>query len=349
MECARSRPRLLASERPRSQQRPRADSPSGSSGVNNMSNELTLMDDSEKMVYTLLVSESIMERIRRDTVVSDMLFKCLVELHPIQEADHETLSPIASVEVLSHIGLLGELSKQAQGASVTKGIGAKFDDSAVTAYSKELGDRDLQRLSAAAPKHFSPSEKLLQCPPSHQKYPEKNSSALLHPRYPLQIDLFGAMRLFCCSWICNRILTDCSPVAPSNRIRHEGKWQKLCHKKDIYASLTNATGSLGEWKGVAPVASLLNVDEQPNDPSQSEDTGRANEIEAETTCTPNMTPQRKRKRPNDIEPAWVADFRADLKSMHEEKMQIDKDWLDLEARRVNSFKCLVKLLENKSD
>lgn len=100
---------------------------------------------------------------------------------------------------------------------------------------------------------------------------------------------------------------------------------------------------------VAPVSSLLNVDEQPNDPSQSEDTGRANEVEAETTCTPNMTPQRKRKRPNDIEPAWVADYRADLKSMHDEKMQIDRDRLDLEARRVNSLERLVKLLENKSD
>lgn len=64
------------------------------------------------------------------------------------------------MEALSHIGLLGELSKQAQGARVTVGMGAKFDDSAVRAYSKELGDGDLQRLSAAAPKHFSPSEKV---------------------------------------------------------------------------------------------------------------------------------------------------------------------------------------------
>ncbi|KAL5017914.1 hypothetical protein ScPMuIL_003636 [Solemya velum] len=143
---------------------------------------------------------------------------------------------------------------------VTVGMGAKFDYTAVTAYSKELGDRDLQRLSAAAPKHFSPSEKVrfmeliasslpsesmdtaTAVPPSHQKYPEKNSSALLHPKSPLQIDLFGAMRLFCCSWICDRNLTDCSPVAPSNKITHGGK----CHKKDIYAPLTNATGSLGE-------------------------------------------------------------------------------------------------------
>lgn len=47
------------------------------------------------------------------------------------------------MEALSHIGLLGELSKQAQGARVTVGMGAKFDDSAVRAYSKELGDGDL--------------------------------------------------------------------------------------------------------------------------------------------------------------------------------------------------------------
>ncbi|XP_033729771.1 uncharacterized protein LOC117318958 [Pecten maximus] len=61
-------------------------------------------------------------------------------------------------------------------------------------------------------------------------------------------------------------------------------------------------------------------------------------------------PKAKKRPTKDLEPAWLSDYQKNLKEMHNERMVIDKQRLELEERRVTALEQLVKVLgKNEND
>ncbi|KAL5020533.1 hypothetical protein ScPMuIL_003425 [Solemya velum] len=70
-----------------------------------------------------------------------------------------TVTVMESIQLLSKLGLFGELSQLAKGSGATLGKSAKFNESAVAAYSRKLSDIELQKICSAAHRNLSVNEK----------------------------------------------------------------------------------------------------------------------------------------------------------------------------------------------
>jgi hypothetical protein len=57
------------------------------------------------------------------------------------------------------------------------------------------------------------------------------------------------------------------------------------------------------------------------------------------------TPSSPKKRKTDREPQWVSGYRAELRKMHEERMEMERTRISLEERRVQALERLANALD----
>ncbi|XP_048760701.2 uncharacterized protein LOC125669875 [Ostrea edulis] len=133
--------------------------------------------------------------------------------------------------------------------------------------------------------------------------------------------------------------------APSNRPEFTGeecsrKFRSLKMRYKIIMERNSKTGnSRQSWQYFSQMENLL-----LGDPAV-QPVAAASSLPTTSAPTPTPSSPKKRKTNSSREPKWVGSFRAELRAMHEERMELEKSKLSLEERRVQAL----ERLANASD
>ncbi|XP_034302388.2 uncharacterized protein [Magallana gigas] len=116
------------------------------------------------------------------------------------------------------------------------------------------------------------------------------------------------------------------------------KFRSLKMRYKIIKERNNKTGnSRQSWQYFDEMDKMLH-----GDPAVQPVTVASSLTMAASTSSTTPMPQKPtpKKRKNDKEPAWMENYRGELKKMHQERIELDKERLNLEERRVQALERL---------